>query len=537
MTVTNETLKEYYVKLHGLYESCFNILTAMNQSLQTNASEITVDMVDANGTETTLRIPSFMYLENRLEQLDNNFGNLFKMPDSGDAWFTKSSNMYKLQLVRSSSAPLTPLFNLDDVYAGSTANNILKDLVSPKTYLRLNITNLPENTDQMFMRKIVIFDKVTYDALTNLNLITYEDYAAALYNYNKGEDYEEYDSTIKLPIKRDVYKSQFNIIEIPDSYDEYSTNPWVDTTDGQHSHLTYRLVLDTLEYTDQEDSSIRFTIKVGDYLCLGNEMVVYLVKNVDTTSNTVIIEEQVGHIALQTFEENSQMVLSIYNDRYNLGYVDVPLEENQYIVVFLGVIYNNVRSILSNAYQVDLSTIYMRDEQGNPILDSFGNPMTYMDYYNTYCTNIGDLILGLTQSAYPQISNYNGGQLNSLQNGEDIQKAVSNTLDPEEILQVVPINKHLTDDVSSEEIINLHAQKNDVQAQLATIQDNISQVYNTLTNTDFSQQTSNTMSALQSKLQRYYTERTTLQKQLFLLPKPRHIKTAIFIFMTLIFIR
>lgn len=513
-TVSNETLKEYYVKLQGMYESCFNMLTAMNQSLMTNASEITVDMVDSNNGTTTLRIPSFMYLENKLEQLDSNFSNLFDLPNSGEAWFNKSSNMYKLKMVRSSSAPVMPLLGVDDVYAGSTANNILKDLVSPKTYIRLNVNNLPENIDQMFMRKIVLFDKATYDSLAGLNISTYDEYAAALYNYNKGEDYEEYDSVIKMPIKKDTYKSRFNILEIPVDID--SQNPWVeDTGTIKRPKLSYKLVLDTLEYSDEEDSSIRFSLKPGDQVCLGNEMVVYLVKHVDTTNNSVIIEEQVGHIALQTFEENSAMQLTLYNETYGkYKYVDVPLEENQYIVVFLGVIYNNVRSLLSDAYQVDLSTIYMRDEYGNPIKDSFGNPMTYMDYYRTYCTNIGDLILGLTQSAYPQISNYNGVQLNNLQSGEDIQRVVTSTINAEEILQVVPINKHLTDDVSSEEIINLHAQKNDVQAQLATIQDNISQVYNTLTNTDFSQETSNTMQSLQSKLNQYYTERTSLQKQL-----------------------
>lgn len=508
MTVTNESLKEYYIKLQSLYDNCYNILTAINQSLSTNAPEITVDIADTDDAVTTLRIPSFLYMENKLEQIENNMSTLFSMPDSGEAWFSKSSDMYKLKMVRSSSAPVVPDMNVSNAYAGFSESSLLKDMVSPHTYLRLQVSNLPESAEDMFMRKVVIYDKSLFDSLKGQNIHTYDEWQAALYNYVKGQDYEEYDNTIHLPIRKDTYRSQFKILDIP-------KDSWLDPVDDNHKHMSYQLRLDTLEYTDEEDSAIRFTLKAGDYICLGNEMVIYLVKNVDVSSNTVVIEEQVGHIALQTYAENSQMILQLYNDNYSkYKYVDVPLEENRYICIFLGVIYNNVRSLLSDAYLVDLTTIYMKDESGNIMKDSSGNLITYIDYYNKYCTNIGDLILGLTESAYPQLSNYTGQQLQQLQESDEVQSAVSTTIDNEQILQVVPINKHLTDDVSTQDIINLHAQKNNVQAQLTTVNDNISQVYNTLTTTDFSQQISNSISSLQSQLRSYYTERTTLQKQL-----------------------
>ena len=81
-------------------------------------------------------------------------------------------------------------------------------------------------------------------------------------------------------------------------------------------------------------------------------------------------------------------------------------------------------------------------------------------------------------------------------------------------MQVVPINKHLTNDSTSEEIINLHAQKNDLNAKLDTLRDNINDTYNTMLNTDFSQTTSVSWQSMQSQINNYYTERTTIQKQL-----------------------
>ena len=73
----NDTLKEYYVKLENLWNNALNVLTAINQSLHTNASEVTVNISDGNYGSSSIRIPSFLYLENKLENLNNNFSNLF----------------------------------------------------------------------------------------------------------------------------------------------------------------------------------------------------------------------------------------------------------------------------------------------------------------------------------------------------------------------------------------------------------------------------------------------------------------------------
>ena len=64
--------------------------------------------------------------------------------------------MYKLNLVKTSSAPQVSQFSTTSLYAGTTINNILKDMVNPRTYIRLNIDNLTDNIEQVFMRKIVI---------------------------------------------------------------------------------------------------------------------------------------------------------------------------------------------------------------------------------------------------------------------------------------------------------------------------------------------------------------------------------------------
>lgn len=500
--VTNNSLKEYYIKLTNLYNNALNMFEALNQALSTTSSEVSVYLDSNDNSSSVVRIPSLIYMENRIEQLENNMNNLFNMPSSGEAWFNNDSNMFKLSLVKSNNSPLTPEFRTNNVTASITENNFLKDLVTPKTYLKLNITNLPDNIEKMYMKKIIFNNVDVFNQIKSLNLSKYEEYKAALYNLNKGIEYDEYDSTIDLPIKANIYSSAFNIEEIVDTYVE-------------NEKTYYKLRLNTLQYHNHEDTSLEYTLRSGDYLCLGNQLVIYKIISTSLRDMSIIIEENVGHISLQPISDNSSMVLSYYNNDYSsYHYVEVPLEENRFICIFLGTIYNNVRSLLSDGILIDLSTILMYDKFGNPILDSNGVQMSYMDYYNKYCVNIGDLILGLTKEAYPQISNFDNETLFNLQNSDEIKDLVGKTFNPEGYLEVLPINKHLIDDVTTEDIIKMHNQKAEINSQLLSIQENIDNVYSTLVNTDFNQEVTITQMSLRSQLDSYYSKKVTLQKQL-----------------------
>lgn len=517
----NDSLKEYYVKLHELYNNAVNMLTAINQSLTTSASEVTIDVADTDDVHTQVRIPSFLYLENKLEQLDMNFNALFNMPESGEAWFSKASNMFKLKMIKSNSAPITPVFDTTS-NAYSRANWLLKDMVSPKTYLKLYIDNLPDNIEQMYMKKIIVNDVNVFNNLRqNPSLNTYAKIKEALFNYNQGSDYEEYEKVLDLPIKQDEFISEFKIMGIPTLE---SGNPYTSLTlsENGHNHLEYKIILDTIRYTNHEDDAQDFELKVGDYICLMNQNCIYKVKNVNITKNEynetenhVIIEEYIGHQALQTFEENQNMIFELYNNDYTkYHYVEVPLEENPYIIIFLGILYNNVRSNLSDAYLINLNEIYMKDNNGNDIYDgNSSKPMTYIQYYKKYCKNIGDLILGLTETAYPQISNYYNAQLGALTTGSDVKRMVDSTVDQSSLLKVTRINSHLIDDETSRKVLKLHAQKKTLSTQLTTVQDNIDQIYNTMMNTDFQQEINITQESLRSKLNEYYNERISLQAQ------------------------
>lgn len=495
--MNNDTaLKEYYVNLQKMYNKAANMLSAINQSLTTSSPEIVVNVADSDDATSMVRIPSYLYLESRLEELGTNMEAIFNIPEDGEAWFSKSDSTIKLNLVRSGTAPISPEISTTDVFASITDNNILKDLVFPKTYLKLNLENIPTNIEEMFMKKVVINSGEYFRAILKASVngkISYANLKTLLYTLKKGVDYDEYDSTIKLPIKKDHYVSNFRIVEVI-SQD--------------------KIKVDTVIYNNEEDSAITYTLSAGDYICLGNAMVVYEVTDV-LPDNTLRLKKHIGYATLETFEQNSEMVFQIYQENYDeYNYAQVPLEENQYIVVFLSTVWNNVRSVMSDGYVVDLSTILMRDANGRAITDTYGNQYNYLSYYKEYCTNLGDLILGMSRCAYSQVSNYTPDELNNLLNSDEAKLAVSKSFNTDGILKVVAINKHLVDDAATKDIVNLHTQKNEISAKLQTCQANIDQVYSTMLTTDFSQNVTVTQASLQEKIQGYYSERTLLQKQL-----------------------
>ena len=74
------------------------------------------------------------------------------------------------------------------------------------------------------------------------------------------------------------------------------------------------------------------------------------------------------------------------------------------------------------------------------ISDMYGNQYNYLSYYQEYCTNLGDLILGMSRCAYSQVSNYTPDELNALLNSDDAKLAVSKSFNTDGILKVAALS-------------------------------------------------------------------------------------------------
>jgi len=55
-TLKKDTLKEYYVNLQTMYNNAVNMLTAINQSLQSTSTDVLVNIMDTNSCIRIIRI-------------------------------------------------------------------------------------------------------------------------------------------------------------------------------------------------------------------------------------------------------------------------------------------------------------------------------------------------------------------------------------------------------------------------------------------------------------------------------------------------
>ena len=122
-------------------------------------------------------------------------------------------------------------------------------------------------------------------------------------------------------------------------------------------------------------------------------------------------------------------------------------------------------------------------------------------------------ILNKTHNAYEELHKAQK-QLKQLQESDELIQFISGTFNTEGTLMVLPINSHIYEDKTIDNIKNYHSQKTKIQANLNTLTENINTVNNTLISTDWSQETEQTQEGLQSQIQQYYSERLTLERQL-----------------------
>lgn len=512
-TITNNSLKEYYIELKKLTDNAVSILNAINTSFNSYTPEVSLTLSDSN---TKIRIPSFLYLENKIENLETSLNTLFNLPKSGEAWFSNETNMYKLNMVQSNVAPSTPIISYNNSSFNFKENNFFKDLVFPKTFLKFDLSNISNNISEVLLKKVILYnDTLISNLFDGQSTIDYNTLKERLYLMNEGIDYSEYDTKLNIPLKTLKYNSRFNILDIIKFDDSTVQNPRYDDTTKT---LIYTLRLDTLTYYDSDDNSISYTLKVGDRITLQNNYNIFKVYSINTYNGTsndnskeyiVELQEINGHTVLNTTANNPDCYFMMYVDPNNNidKYVEVPLEENQYVIFFISSIYNNVRSQWSEGVKINLNEINIKYNN---------ETLTYIEFYNKYCKNLGDIISSIGECAYPQLSSYTNSQLKELTTGTTIRTLVTDTLGKEnnQVLNVTAINTHIVDDELSNSLASLHKQKIELQNELANVNSNIDTTYNQLVNNDFSASTSQSQEYIKKQLDDYYNERQKYQQQI-----------------------
>lgn len=492
------SVTEHIIKLQELTQRNLELLQAINDSFFTKQNHLTVTVGDQQ-----YAMPSFISLENKLNSLIANFDNLVHAPESGEAFFNFDGNSRSIQVRPYTSTPNSlNIQPVRDFYVNS--NDIFKDFMTPIPYIKLDVKDLPNDTVQVIVKKIIPkhedLIKVFEDKVKNKSSIqfTYSDLYKILINYIEDKDYTSYDTKIDLPIRQSIGSGVYVVEQIvKDEVDENLDNY---LTLKLRDDLQDPIYLNSLKYR-LFDETIEKYLKVGDQLVTHEGNAKMEITEIHNTSNTIVVKVLHGEfLNLVPSAKGSQKISSLSKIKFyspinfdDDKYVQVPLEEDKYVFIAVAALNNrmNVQSSWGSGLMLNTYELKKWDNDKE----------TFNNYYNTNVKNIGDVLYEITSLMSNSLTSKSGDEYNKI----ILMTPVINKND----LIVTQINKHLNDSVTVQNIRALYSQKKNYQTQLNEIQTEISTINDILTTISFDD-TTGTRAAYTAQLNSLSTQQNEM---------------------------
>ena len=470
------SITEYVMKLQELTETNLEILQALNDSFFSKQNHLSVNI---GGNKYA--IPSFISLENKLNSLTANFENLVNAPETGEAFFDFNGNTRAINVRSYTNTPNSIVLNPVSSFMVEN-NDIFKDFMTPCPYINLNLMDLPNDTVQVVVKKVVPINPTLIELFAS-NLenddtqfpsvkYQYKDLYKILLNYVQDTDYIEYDTKLDLPIRKNIGSGVYVIEKVVEDIVDENLDNYITIklrTDMQDSiymnELKYRLF----------DETIERMLKVGDQLVTFEGNAKMEITEIRTNTNTIVVKVLNG--------EFLNLVESTSNDPSNITslskikfyspidfekdkYVKVPLEEDKYVFIAIASLNSrmNVQSPWGSGLMVHTDLL----KNGN---------VDFRNYYNENVRNVGDILFEITSMMSNTLTGFNQNEFSNI---------VDFVPDTEKInVQVIQINKHLNDSTSVQNIRSLYSQKKDYQSQLNEVQKEIDDINATLASVSF----------------------------------------------------
>ena len=473
------TLNEYLVEIQELTKKNFEILKALNNSFYTKSEHLRVNIDNSDYV-----IPSFISLENKISTLEDNFYNLVNAPKTGEAVFNFDGNTQSIEVKGFTNVPQKAFdgVDLNNLTQNMKSfeykkNEIFKDFLTPTPYIKIDLSQIPNDIQQVNVKKLIVKNEQLLELLKQeanwqtanassgieesiCKHIEYSSVLKKLYAFEDSVDYTVYDKIYTMPIRYEIGNGKYSIKEIKRN--------WTDDDFNEH----YELKLDHLTYKIA-DETIEKNIFEGDYLITNNDKVKLLIEKIYPSSNTVEVKVENGGFADLCTENEGNVDLSTLKF-YAIGnvnqskYLNIPLEEDRYVLIFLAPIQRN--SLVQSPWGAGLFfDVYALQEKGSNT--------TFKDFYDTMVTNIGDKLFGLVSMSTEDFVNVGEIEFYKLTKS----KPHINT----DNIKVTLINKHMSNSETVSEIYNLYKQKEDYKIELSSIQKQIDEINSLLSSLSF----------------------------------------------------
>tara|TARA_R110000772_G_scaffold43995_7_gene101283 strand:- start:7041 stop:10460 length:3420 start_codon:yes stop_codon:yes gene_type:complete len=145
-----------------------NLLTQMNSIMKSNDSSVAVDFTDNNRVLTTYDVPSWGYLTNEIQRLNNNINSLFSINESG-AIIQTAENIYKKLILVDLNTEPNQIGSLNNVSNfESERNHFFDGLLNPNLRVRVDLNGkVEDDVRQVLVRRYILeLERDEFGALT-----------------------------------------------------------------------------------------------------------------------------------------------------------------------------------------------------------------------------------------------------------------------------------------------------------------------------------------------------------------------------------
>lgn len=462
-------------------QNVLELLTKIDQAVNSNESYVSVKTVDATGKETVAQIPTVGFFKQKLDQLTKMVKLLAGM-DGNPAALQIANNSFKRIIAADLNDEPKSIPELGIVSTFKTDPNwIFDSFLNPRISVELDLTNkIDEDTRTILSRRFIVeFDKVvTADNNGNEDVDLTTDGKARKLEFEQkylgktNIDMVEFVKWLDSPglvnrvddtlIDQDYFRIEPNRLQYKGDFTISSTD-----LDTVNKKLWY--ILDTLTYYDVSDltsSPKPIDLKIGDLIKVNPT-------SADTKSTSVYKVVEISTITSeyrvrfeQVFGEEPIPVrlnaISYYSNTVPKRNVRISVGFDEYCVMFVKQV-NDTNNIVgldwSPGMGIYTNLLRLDNETGE----------LFSDYY---VSKVYDYGLVLEDLVAKKVPNYYGLKPNAP------------VLDDTNF-KVVQINAHLTQTVEAEKIRDLHNNKNTLVSEISQLQSSIEKKNRQISTTSF----------------------------------------------------
>jgi hypothetical protein len=390
----NNSISTLLPELLRLFNNSLESFEKVNQAITSTRESVTINVQNADGTNSRVTIPSFGFLKNSVDRLETNINTITNVGGGSSSVRLSDGTFRKLVLAKlPTEAPdLTSINSVNEFRI--KPNWFFEELINPLLYISFDLTNqVPIDTEKAIIQRYILdlnaqakiqFFENNFNGKSDIDYFTFLQQIV-----ERNISYVLDEAVVDLPPRSKRYSGKFSVTRITEvDFTEELNGVSVVSQKKQYK-------LNKIFYTDAEaDFDDTVQLKVGDSLeVISNPIDTrYIVKSVDSSTNTVILDLVEGIKPVQIGAD----ILKIGSNLDNNVQVDVTVGFNERCVTFVKPIDPDSKIPAVNwspgagFYTNDLTTIA-----------EDGSLQTLADYYQRYAVDFGKFLLSFAEDKIP----------------------------------------------------------------------------------------------------------------------------------------